>query len=255
MSVAAKSTVKGYYSNFHRNTRRTLNKRANLASSRVVNDIRHALLSDELKLGDFLGRESDLVNHFGVGRVPMRDALRTLEAMGVVEIRVGGKGGVYIADSDPIIYTEVLVIQYKLLGISHNEMIDIQIAIENMALELAIKHATNDELESIADIVKELARYLDNKILFDHWSQKFHVAIAAASGNRAIISQMNVFLELLLKYFIPVAHSTNETKNFDPKSELLKHHRRLIKLLKERNTPAAHQEVRRHWNHIRKIYY
>ena len=94
MAAVAKETVQGYYSKPHRNTSNQSNRRTNLASAKVVDGIRHALFSDELKAGDFLGRESDLVNHFSVSRVPMRDALRTLEAMGVVEIRVGGKGGV-----------------------------------------------------------------------------------------------------------------------------------------------------------------
>lgn len=255
MTAVANKNVQGYYSVPNPGIKTALKKRENLASVKVIEGIRNALFSDELKAGDFLGRESDLVKHFNVSRVPMRDALRTLEAMGIVEIRVGGKGGIYIAKGDPLIFAEALAIQHKLLGINYNEMIDIHIALENMALELAIKNASDEELDQLSAIVKKLAKHTDDQNAFTPIAQEFHNAIARTSGNRAINSQMTVFVEMLFKYYIPAVHLTNAGGKIDTRSEVLKHNRRLIRLLKKRDTNATQLQVRKHWNRMRQFFH
>src|SRR5262249_60309274 len=62
-------------------------------SSQIVADVREALFAKRLKPGDFLGTEKDLAARHGVSRIVARDALRTLEALGIVEIRMGKGGG------------------------------------------------------------------------------------------------------------------------------------------------------------------
>jgi len=69
-------------------------------SSQVVAEVRDALFARRLKPGDFLGTEKDIAARFGASRIVARDALRTLEALGVVEIRMG-KGGGAPAEREP----------------------------------------------------------------------------------------------------------------------------------------------------------
>src|SRR5689334_10891942 len=66
-------------------------------STQIVTQVRDALFAKELRPGDFLGTEKDLAQRFGVSRIVARDALRTLEAQGIVEIKVGSGGGARIA--------------------------------------------------------------------------------------------------------------------------------------------------------------
>src|SRR5258706_12140900 len=66
-------------------------------STQIVAQVRDALFAKELRPGDFLGTEKDLAERFGVSRIVARDALRTLEAQGIVEIKVGSGGGARIA--------------------------------------------------------------------------------------------------------------------------------------------------------------
>ena len=58
-------------------------------SIQIVAQVRDALFAKELRPGDFLGTERDLAHRFGVSRIVARDALRTLEAQGIVDIKVG----------------------------------------------------------------------------------------------------------------------------------------------------------------------
>src|SRR5258705_11527924 len=70
-------------------------------SSQIVADVREALFSKRLKPGDFLGTEKDLAARHGVSPLGARDAVRTLEALGILEIRMGQGGGGRIARGKP----------------------------------------------------------------------------------------------------------------------------------------------------------
>ena len=79
-------------------------------STQIVAQVRDALFAKELRSGDFLGTEKDLAERFGVSRIVARDALRTLEAQGVVEIKVGSGGGARIARGNARLFAEALAV-------------------------------------------------------------------------------------------------------------------------------------------------
>src|SRR5262249_22877142 len=87
-------------------------------SKQIVAQVREALFAKELRSGDFLGTEKDLAERFGVSRIVARDALRTLEAQGVVEIKVGSGGGARIARGNARLFAEALAVQLDLAGVS-----------------------------------------------------------------------------------------------------------------------------------------
>src|ERR1700719_2093149 len=80
--------------------------RASSLSAQIVADVRDSLFGKKLKPGDFLGTEKDLASRFGVSRIVARDALRTLEALGIVEIRVGSGGGARISRGNARLISE-----------------------------------------------------------------------------------------------------------------------------------------------------
>ncbi len=120
-------------------------------SSRIVDEVREALFDKRLKAGDFLGTEKDLAERAGASRIVARDALRTLQALGVVEIKVGAGGGARIASGNPALFAEALAVQLSLAGTSVREMMDAQRAIETAAAELAAENATADDLAKLRD--------------------------------------------------------------------------------------------------------
>jgi GntR family transcriptional repressor for pyruvate dehydrogenase complex len=115
--------------------------RASSLSAQIVADTRNALFAKKLKPGDFLGTEKDLAARFGVSRIVARDALRTLEALGIVEIRMGKGGGARIAHGNPRLFAEALAVQLDLTGVSAAEIMDAQRAIETLGAELAAENA------------------------------------------------------------------------------------------------------------------
>lgn len=74
--------------------------RTEKVSDNIINQIRTLVASGELKPGDKIGSEKELLAQLGVSKASLREALRVLEVMGMIEIRKGLAGGVYVADVD-----------------------------------------------------------------------------------------------------------------------------------------------------------
>jgi len=166
-------------------------------SSRIVEQVRAALFRGELKPGDVLGSESDLARKFGVSRVPVRDAFKTLQALGIVEVKMGANGGARVAAGDPNRFADALAVQLKLVGISVEEMFDAQIAVEVMAAELAAKRATEGDLENLRGIVSGLQAMAQKSftaataLRFSEIAMDFHAALVEAAHNRAPYQQLD----------------------------------------------------------------
>lgn len=179
------------------------NVRALPMSARIVEQVRAALFRGDLKPGDFLGSETDLARKLGVSRVPVRDAFKALQALGIVETRMGANGGAHIAAGDPARFADALAVQFKLIGISIEEMFDAQIAIEVMAAEIAAKRATANDLQRMRDLVQTL-QTLSQRLLttasalrFTTISLDFHAALVDAAHNRALSAQFKALRSIL----------------------------------------------------------
>src|SRR5437763_1943042 len=147
-------------------------------STQIVAQVRDALFAKELRPGDFLGTEKDLAERFGVSRIVARDALRTLEAQGVVEIKVGAGGGARVARGNARLFAEALAVQLDLAGVSVGEIMDAQRAIEGLAAELAAINGTAEDHARLHALNAEIEHRLDDVPEFTRLGREFHLAVA-----------------------------------------------------------------------------
>jgi GntR family transcriptional repressor for pyruvate dehydrogenase complex len=159
-------------------------------STRIVAQVRDALFARQMRPGDFLGTEKDLAERFGVSRIVARDALRTLEAQGIVEIKVGAGGGARIAQGNARLFAEALAVQLDLAGVSVDEIMDAQRAIEGLAAELAALNSTAEDHARLAELNAEAERRIDDTPAFTRLGREFHLAVAEASHNRVLVVQL-----------------------------------------------------------------
>ncbi|HEX4927945.1 MAG TPA: FCD domain-containing protein [Burkholderiales bacterium] len=159
-------------------------------ASRIVADVREQLFERRLRAGDFLGTEKELAARHGVSRVVARDALRTLEAMGIVEIRRGARGGARITRGNPQLFAEALAVQLELAEIGVDEILAAQHAIECLAAEQAATNATRADIARLNALVTEARALLDDPDAFTRSSLGFHLALADASHNRVLHYQL-----------------------------------------------------------------
>src|SRR5215467_8006983 len=203
-------------------------------SARIITQVREALFAREMRPGDFLGTEKDLAERFGVSRIVARDALRTLEALGIVEIKVGAGGGARIARGNPRLFAEALAVQLDLTGVSVGEIMDTQRAIESLTAELARLNTLNAETE----------RALEDVPAFTRLGREFHLAVAEASHNRVLVVQL-----------ISLQHvswpSQNPTLTPVVARRILEVHKELGSLIEMRDAAGARRLMDEHVKMIR----
>jgi GntR family transcriptional repressor for pyruvate dehydrogenase complex len=155
-------------------------------SAQIVADVRDALFEKRLKPGELIGTEKDLAARYRVSRIVARDALRTLEALGIADIRMGKGGGARVARGNPRLFAEALAVQLDLTGVSAAEIMDAQRAIETLAAELAAEHATPADHARLKRLLAEAEACIDDPTVYTRSSREFHLAVAEASHNRVL---------------------------------------------------------------------
>ena len=213
-------------------------------SAQLVAEVRQALFEKRLTPGDFLGGEQDIADQRGVSRMVARDALRTLEALGIVEIKVGSGGGARIARGDPRRFAEALAVQLELAGVDVAEIMDAQRAVETLAAELAAEHATKADIARLEALLEAGDAVIDDVAAFTQKGAEFHLAIAEASHNRVLAVQ----LQSLQHVSWP---SRNPTLTREVALHVQSAHRDLVKLIELHDPSAARRLMDDHVKMIR----
>ena len=213
-------------------------------SSRIVEDVRAALFDKRLAPGDFLGTEKDIAERAGVSRIVARDALRSLQALGVVEIKVGAGGGARIAGGNPRLFAEALAVQLSLAGTSVREMMDAQRAIETAAAELAAENATTEDLTRLRELIVEHEATIGDAAAYTRSCLRFHLAVAEASHNRVLAAQL-----LSLQHVSWPAE--NRTLTAPVAQHILDVHRQIADVIESRDAAAARRLMDDHVKMIR----
>jgi GntR family transcriptional repressor for pyruvate dehydrogenase complex len=173
-----------------------------------------------------------------------RDALRTLEGLGIVEISRGAGGGARITHGNPQLFAEALAVQLELAETDREEIMTAQGAIEGLAAELAAKNATPSEVAILKGWIAEAEKLLDDLDAFTRSSLQFHLGVAEASHNRVLHYQL-----------VSLQHvswpSRNRTLNRAVAKKILEAHRRLVALIEARDASGARQFMEAHVGMIR----
>jgi GntR family transcriptional regulator, transcriptional repressor for pyruvate dehydrogenase complex len=155
-------------------------------SEQVIENIRAKILRADLKIGDRLPGEKELINQFNVSRTVVREAIRLLEESGLVEIRKGRGGGVFVAGTlhKPVSNSFRNLIDHG--AIKLEDLLDVRFLIEPHIAELAAANATSDDLGALQAIVDDSESHEGNVDLLRQDNIEFHVLLAKATGNQIL---------------------------------------------------------------------
>ena len=210
-------------------------------SSQIVAQIRDALFAGDLKTGDVLGSEADLAKLFGVSRMSVRDALRSLEAMGIVDIRMGAKGGATIAAGSGDRFADALAIQLKLIGVTREEILQARAGIESMTVAMATIYGSKDDLEGIRQVLEDARQSLDNPERSARLGEEFHMAIARATRNDVLIAQLRAMRDVLIP--------TTRWPDYEQAKKMLEVHTGIFRIMESGDAAAARDAMVEHVKH------
>jgi GntR family transcriptional regulator, transcriptional repressor for pyruvate dehydrogenase complex len=155
----------------------------------VAEAIHDMIRSGKVRPGDKLESVQQLAAHFQVGRSAIREALTSLKAMGLIEIRQGE--GTYIKkfETEQIAYPVSAAILMNTEDIAH--LLEVRKIIEIGTAYSAAQKRTDRNLLAIEEALEEMRRSSGDEELGEQADVKFHLAIAESSQNPLLISLMN----------------------------------------------------------------
>jgi GntR family transcriptional repressor for pyruvate dehydrogenase complex len=176
------------------------NVRQNKAPQQIIQQIRGAIIEGQLQPGTRLASESELMTEFGVSKATLREALRALEYLGMIEIRKGANGGTFVAEVDMEITKDHLMNFLHFKNLSVKQISAIRRNLEPYAAGVAARKMTDEDLEKLKNINdlcrKALSNGDSNSLRKDEI--KFHRIIANATQNPILILILD-FVENLLE--------------------------------------------------------
>ena len=193
-----------------------------------------AIRTGILPAGSRLPAERALADELGISRSTLRQALTTLVQSGHLVSLRGRGGGTFVTDRPPLADGSP-----KPLDAHAWEVLDYRVAIETGATLLAVERADRDDLDRL-DAVVERMREVDDFEVYRRADIRFHIGLAEAAGSPRLVSAMTEVQGQMSELITRIAHPP----------EVLTHsndqHRRLVRLLRRRDTVKAVAMIREH---------
>jgi len=207
----------------------------------IVDQIRDLMRDGHLRPGDRLPAERDLCERFGVSRVTMREALRMLESAGLVEIRVGARGGAFVTAPSSSRVGEGLADLLTLSVIGAADVTEVRMILEVGIVPLVCERATEDDLAALEKICERSEAALHDGEYSMDMSLEFHTAVAQATHNPALVMLVESFRG-------PILMSLQQAKDAAPEMGTLgtKEHEGFIEAVRRRDADEASRIMREH---------
>ncbi|MDD5599370.1 MAG: FadR/GntR family transcriptional regulator [Victivallaceae bacterium] len=210
----------------------------------VVDQIQNMILGGRLKAGDKLPAERDMVKLFQVSRTSVREAVRALEILGLVECRQGD--GNFIRKEFDTGLFEPLSIMFKLHNGNALELFKVRKMLEIEAVSLAVERVNDAQREELKSILEKLAAAgsEEEKVKFD---AEFHFKIIEISDNyllkcfyNAVSSLMKSFISDARKIFLKAEKSR----------KLAALHRDILEAIVSGDKTQAVDAIRKHFDFV-----
>jgi len=208
----------------------------------VMEQIKDLVKKGELKSGDRLPSERELCEKLEVSRASIREALKALQMLGLIETKHGE--GNFINENFENSLLEPLSIVFLLLGSKSEDVLELRKVIEPETAALAAKNITDGQLIELKEIMEELNNNSDVDTCAS-LDKKFHYKIAQASGNNLISTIMFSISSLIEEC---IENSKIHTFN---KTLVRAQHEEIWRTLETHNCSAAATAVKKHleFNH------
>ncbi|MGH2734199.1 MAG: FadR/GntR family transcriptional regulator [Actinomycetota bacterium] len=171
-------------------------------SHEIVRQIKWAIRDRRLEPGDRLPPERELSERFRASRVSVRDALRVLEAGGLIEIRVGARGGAFVRAPAPGIVGEGIANMLTLSVVTPEEVTEARALFELGMIPLVCERASEEDIAALVGICERSEEALEKEAYRVELSAEFHVRLAAAAHNAAVEMLVDSFHDALLMSLI-----------------------------------------------------
>jgi DNA-binding FadR family transcriptional regulator len=149
----------------------------------ILVQLQGAFTRGELSPGDRLPAERELADQFGASRTSVREALRVLEALGVVQVKPGADNGAFLLAEPGRAFRDLLAYQLALREIDIASLVEFRIVIESWAARTAAERASDAAFDRMEELIGLMKQAPLSYAGFHDYDANWHLEIARSTQN------------------------------------------------------------------------
>jgi len=207
-------------------------------SENVVKQLKEMIAGKELVPGQKLPSEQELAEYFRVGRHTVREALKKMAVMGLVESRVGQ--GSYITKIMPRDVLGFMTNQLVMSRVDIKNLMELRKLLELKIVTLAAKRATEKDLKEVEYFLQQMHKRTDSGRNFVDEDIKFHFAIANATQNEyfgVVLNSIRDMLSIVQEKAVVMEGAMERALNF---------HQQILNAIKNNDPKSAEVWMEKH---------
>jgi GntR family transcriptional regulator, transcriptional repressor for pyruvate dehydrogenase complex len=227
-------------------TKDTKGARSRKKPQQVADELRALIVSGELAEGDSLGREPELVDRFGVSRPSLREALRILEAEGLVTVVRGVLGGVVVHEPDRRMTARTAALVLQARNVSLADVYDARSLLEPVAVRVvADSRGRRAAAAELRRFTAEQEKVIDDPEGFGRANARFHEHLVALAGNQTLTIVAEMLNEVVARAVTAVSKTGSSADSTAVRRRGIRSQRRLAELIEAGDAAQAEE----HWRY------
>lgn len=220
----------------------------------VADELRRLIVGGELDEGDSLGHEPDLIERFGVSRPSLREALRILEAEGLISVVRGVQGGVVVHRPDQRLTARTAAIVLQSRNVPLADVFEARTIIEPAAVRLvASGRSRRGCARKLRALVAEEAETIEDPAAFGQANARFHEELVAMAGNQTLTIVAEMLNEVVARAVTVVSQTDSLGQSAATRRRGVRSQERLISLIENGEADAAEAHWRTHMGIVGRV--
>ena len=220
----------------------------------IADELRALIVAGDLVEGDSLGHEPDLVERFGVSRPSLREALRILEAEGLITVVRGVHGGVVVhaPDSRMTARTAALVLQAR--NVSLADVFEARSLLEPVAARvIAGARGRRSAVKELRALVEDEESAIEDPEEFGVANAAFHHRLVSLAGNQTLSIVAEMLNEVVVRAVTAVASDADRVGSLSVRRRGMRSQERLLDLIEAGDGGAAEEHWRSHMQVVGRV--
>ena len=220
----------------------------------IADELRQLIIVGELDEGDSLGHEPDLIERFGVSRPSLREALRILEAEGLITVVRGVQGGVVVHRPDKRLTARTAALVLQSRNVSLADVFEARTIVEPAAVRLVAssrhRKASAGRLRSL--IAEEEAAIAEPEA-FGVANAQFHEELVGLAGNQTLTIVAEMLNEVVARAVTMVSQVDANGQSTATRRRGVRSQQRLVELIESGDADGAEEHWRTHMGVVGKV--
>jgi DNA-binding FadR family transcriptional regulator len=220
----------------------------------IADELRAMIVSGQLSEGESLGREPELVERFGVSRPSLREALRILEAEGLISVVRGVYGGVVVHEPDSRMTARTASLVLRARNVSLADVFEARAEIEPLAAKaIASKRGRRAAVGELRALVDKQEAVIDDPEAFSVANAEFHERLVALGGNQTLAIVAEMLNEIVVGAVAAVSKTHDVGGSLTTRRRGLRSQRRLLELVDAGDAAGAEEHWRAHMTVVGRV--